>query len=293
MIVNSRKKCPICFNFAKSNVFPYATIFNHEKFTYLKCQECETTYVDPTPSSQTFKLMYSKVEYHDNFYDGNDMIYQKSIYLLNNFLAKGSLVLDYGCGLGGFLKALNNEGYTPYGVEFDADAAEFASLNAKCKVYTIDNFIEHVNKPIFDAIYLGDVLEHLPDPSYTLKWLLQFLKPGGILFIEGPLEKNPSLVYLSAKIFGFIKKLINPNFVGTHPPTHLFHINAKQQLKFFYRVQLDLTLEYWEVYETGWPYLKGGFLKNLIATLAIKLSGTNLLSTTLGNRFCGVFLTHK
>lgn len=43
----------------------------------------------------------------------------------------------------------------------------------------------------FDAIHLGDVLEHLPHPAS----LLRELEPlGGVFFIEGPLENNPSLV---------------------------------------------------------------------------------------------------
>ena len=60
----------------------------------------------------------------------------------------------------------------------------------------------------YDIIYMGDVLEHLPAPAATLRDLDGLLAPGGLFFVEGPLEDNVSLVYYSARLFGLPSEMI-------------------------------------------------------------------------------------
>jgi SAM-dependent methyltransferase len=199
------------------------------------------------------------------------------------------LVLDYGCGVGAFLRALNAEGFVPYGVEFDRDAAHFAGQKAACMTMSVDDFLAHPDKPLFDAIHLGDVLEHLPDPVGTLKVLFDYLKSGGVLFVEGLLEINPSPVYWAARLFGAIKRVVRPTFTANHAPTHLFRTGAKQQLAFFSRVEPCFQLRHWQIYETGWPYTNGSVINRAIAGIAIVLGGRQFFGEIFGNRFRGVF----
>jgi 2-polyprenyl-3-methyl-5-hydroxy-6-metoxy-1,4-benzoquinol methylase len=235
-------------------------------------------------------MIYAKATYHDLYYEGSESgEYSESANLLKEYLPIGTTVLDYGCGVGAFLKALAQEGFIPYGVEFDIDAAKFAGQNTNCETFSVDQFLALTYKPKFDAIHLGDVLEHLPDPGYTLKELLGYLKPDGVLFVEGPLEINSSPVYWAARIFGWVKRIAKPYFVASHTPTHLFHTDAKQQLAFFRHVEPRLDLLSWHVYETGWPYTKGGLVKRLIAAAARLVSGQRLFGVILGNRFRAVF----
>lgn len=256
----------------------------------MRCATCTSVFVDPVPDNATFARMYAKAEYHDCHYVGKDGgEYAASAQLLRQYLSAGASVLDYGCGVGAFLKALGNAGFVPYGVEFDRDAADFAGQNAGCVAMSVDDFLARPDKPVFDAIHFGDVLEHLPDPAGTLKELLGNLKPRGVLFVEGPLEINPSPVYWAAHLFGAIKRMVRPRFVAGHPPTHLFRTNAKQQIAFFSRVEPSLDLRHWQVYETGWPYASGGAVKRIIAGLAIRLSGKQIVGSAFGNRFRGVF----
>lgn len=256
----------------------------------MRCATCISVFVDPVPDSATFARMYAKAAYHDCHYEDKEGgEYAASAQLLKQYLPVGASVLDYGCGVGGFLIALGNVGFVPYGVEFDRDAADCAGQKAGCMTMSVDDFLSQPAKPVFDSIHFGDVLEHLPDPASTLKTLLGNLKPGGVLFVEGPLEINPSPVYWAAHLFGAIKRMVRPQFVASHSPTHLFRTNAKQQLVFFSRVEPSLDLRHWEVYETGWPYASGGTVKRLIAGLAIRLSGKLIDGSAFGNRFRGVF----
>lgn len=240
--------------------------------------------------------MYAKKVYHDDHYaehlckeewDGQN--YAESARLLRIYLPAGTIVLDYGCGLGGFLLALRKQGFFPFGVELDEAAAQAAANRASCEVHSLDGFGRLVSVPQFDAIHLGDVLEHLPFPADTLRGLLATLKPNGILFVEGPLENNASLVYISAKAFGAVKRRLKPNYIGLAPPTHLFRVNSQVQKMLFSRIDERMELISWSVYETGWPYTSGSILKRAIAALARMLGGRRLLGLTFGNRFRGIF----
>jgi SAM-dependent methyltransferase len=230
--------------------------------------------------------MYAKTAYHDAHYNNvDDSAYLSSARMLREVLPAGARVLDYGCGMGAFLTTLRAVDLAPLGVEFDAEAAEAAGRRSGCEVLTVDAFWAHGSAD-FDAIHLGDVLEHLPDPAGVLRRLLSRLRPGGVLFGEGPLEVNPSLVYWCAALYGWVKHLAQPSFMASHPPTHLFRANSKQQLAFFLRVEPSLSIHRWVLYETGWPYAQGGKLKKVIASAAVWLSKH---APILGNRFRGLF----
>ena len=285
-----RRKCTVCGGENPGKpVFPYCTYFNNKQFDYLKCSRCSSVYVDPVPDDRTLALMYLKESYHDQHYNHQtDQEYLDSCQLLRKFLDKYSLVLDYGCGLGHFLEGIKANSLSPFGVDFDEEAAKVASKRTDTLVLTVHEFEKMKNKPIFDAIHLGDVLEHLKEPSDTLNQLLQLLRPGGILFVEGPLERNPSLVYFSSRMFGGIKKLMFSNYGGEHPPYHLFQLNAKQQIEFFNNLDANLTMKVWSIYETGWPYKGGNLIKRIISELSILISKS--IDFNFGNRFKAIFI---
>ena len=289
--VDQMRTCPLCGGKSRGMAFPYRTKFNNIVFKYLRCSGCSSVFVDPIPDGQTVSRMYAKSNYHDCHYDGKSReAHLESVRLLSGYITPGSLVLDFGCGLGAFLKALATAGFVPYGVDFDQDAANFAGKNAGCETMTTEQFLARPDKDLFDAVYLGDVLEHLPDPAGTLRQLLTFLKSGGVLFCEGPLEIQQSLVYWAALLYGAIKRRARPRYFGENPPTHLFRTGAKQQLAFFRRVAPSLGLKEWQVYESGWPYINGGGVKRAIAKLAIWLGGRRFFGEVCGNRFRAIFV---
>jgi 2-polyprenyl-3-methyl-5-hydroxy-6-metoxy-1,4-benzoquinol methylase len=285
-----RRPCPICGGLAGEQAFPYATRFNDLTFDYVRCRCCASVFVDPIPDVSTFALMYAKASYHDAHYiDCKSGHYGTSARLLRDYLPPGASVLDYGCGLGLFVQALHAEGFSAIGVEYDEAAVAHAAKITGRPILSVAEFMSKRNMATYDALHLGDVLEHLPDPCATLSELLRFVKPGGLLFAEGPLENNPSPVYWAARLFGAVKRGLRPNFTGSSPPTHLVRVNAAEQLAFFMRVAPNLSRLYWNVYETGWPYSTGSALKRTIAVAALFLGGKRVMGATFGNRFHGMF----
>lgn len=285
------RSCPLCGGKPKGISYPYVTQFNDTRFTYFSCRSCKSVYVDPVPNGETFAKMYAKSDYHDQHYNIDESAeYGESAQLLSKHLSPNSIVLDYGCGVGNFLKACKSHGLLAFGVEFDRDAAQFAARNGHCEAVSVEEFLLHPNPAGFDAIHLGDVLEHLPDPLDTIKGLLRFLKPGGVLFLEGPLENNPSPVFWVARGFGAAKRLVKASHLPRNAPTHLLRANGSAQQQFILRLGSDLTLSHWQIYETGWPYARGGQIKRCVAALAKAMGGRKIAGVTFGNRFKAILV---
>jgi SAM-dependent methyltransferase len=286
----ANRSCPLCEGKASSPSFPYALRFNDQIFRFFCCGECLTVFVDPVPNAACFALMYGKENYHDAHYGANDLtIYRQAAVLLRRFAQPGSTVLDYGCGVGHFLQAVKAEGFAPYGVEFDASAAASAAVHAGCRVATVADLDHAYAGQLFDVIHFGDVLEHLPDPAATLTGLLTRLKPRGLLFVEGPLETNPSPVYWAARLFGDLKHRLRPTEIGAGVPTHLFRTSAPAQARFFRQRFPSLKPLVWQVTESGWPYAQGNWIKRGVAAAAITLGGRKLAGIQLGNRFQALY----
>lgn len=284
------RNCPICNNNSEGKKLNNNIEYKSQAYSYYSCLACKSVFVDPVPSEQALIQIYKKYDYHDCYYIENKSgHYETSAKLLTRFATTGALVLDYGCGFGYFLCKVRSVGFNAVGVEFDAEVAKYAKANTNCDVWTVSEFFRINQTPMFDVIHLGDVLEHLAEPVLTLEHLLKLLKPGGLLFVEGPLEINPSPVYWATRIYGALKHLLRPNFIGQGKPMHLFKTGQRQQLKFFHRVDPCLKQVHWEIHETGWPYANSGRIKSFIANLAMMLSGKRIGQTTFGNRFTGIF----
>jgi SAM-dependent methyltransferase len=97
-------------------------------------------------------------------------------YVSVNQPAVNARVLDFGCGPGNWLNALQDRGWDTYGVEPSSDAA-FARHKRLLTIPT---------EPQFDLVVAFHVLEHLPRPLETLRELRRAIVPGGHCFISVP-----------------------------------------------------------------------------------------------------------
>jgi len=286
----TNRVCPLCGGGARKMTFPYAIQFSDQLFRYYSCNDCRTVFVNPLPDQQCIEKMYQKTHYHDIHYqDISASVYSKSVDLLCLYASSGSSVLDYGCGYGVFLREARFQGFHPIGIEIDPSAISAASKLSGCPVFSLDEFERRYSDQRFDVIHLGDVLEHLPDPFSALSNLLQWLKPSGLLYVEGPLEINPSPVYFASRFFGGVMHYFRPERIALGVPTHLFRTSASAQSAFFSNRFPGLRAEYWRVFETGWPYAQGPWLKRRISDVAQLLGGRQFLGINFGNRFAAVY----
>jgi SAM-dependent methyltransferase len=291
------RPCPLCGAVADGarTSFPYATRYRDATYRYLRCRTCRAVYVDPVPAPDAFTAMYAKADYHDRHYAERDTAaYDASARLLAELAPRSARVLDYGCGVGLFVRALAREGFDAHGVELDTDAARAAARATGRPVHDAAAFWDREEGGAFDVIHLGDVLEHLPEPVETTHRLLARLAPGGLLFLEGPLEENASPVFWAARAFGAVRRRLQPGRIGTHPPTHLLRVDAAQQRAFFARLGMGaVTFLHWSVEETGWPYAGRGRVEDSVARVACAVGGRSLAGMTFGNRFRAVVRVHR
>lgn len=278
----------MCGGASGGQAFPFATHYNNIHFRYFACSACATTFIDPIPDSATMARMYAPDQYHDQFYEFDDLAdYAETVARLKPVLSAGARILDYGCGAGHFVRAARAAGYDAIGAEFSADAAANAAGHLDAPVFDLSRD-EWIAAGPWDCIHLGDVIEHLPDPRATLRQILTQIRPGGHLSIAGPLEANRSLVYAAIRINSWVKAQLGRTG-GTFAPFHIYFTDAAAQRAFFERLGMPLNQVYWQTFETGWPYRRRDPLRNVIARAAIAASALPGIGAGLGNRFRALF----
>jgi len=104
-------------------------------------------------------------------------------------MAPRGRLLELGCAAGAVLEAAQARGWTVQGVEYSADAAAEAERHGIPVV--VGGLADAALKDdAFDVAFLGDVLEHVPDPAATLAEVARVLAPGGHLALRGPMATH-------------------------------------------------------------------------------------------------------
>jgi len=95
-------------------------------------------------------------------------------------------ILDFGCGRGELLKLLKEKGYQNiFGIDFDKNCMKLSSDYAKI-FCSIEEFLKTENQPI-DIVILSHVLEHLPEPSQTLRKIKSITNKYIVITVPNPL----------------------------------------------------------------------------------------------------------
>jgi len=98
----------------------------------------------------------------------------------------GRRLLDVGCWVGFLMAQARDRGWEVEGIE----PSEFASRRARERlgldVQTTDLFDARLEPGAFDAVVLGDVLEHFPRPADVLDRVAFTLAPDGVVFLTLP-----------------------------------------------------------------------------------------------------------
>lgn len=289
------RACPICEGPASGLSFPYQTVWNEKSYDYRRCRDCGSTFVDPAPAEEDLKAIYAWANYHARHYAEADRSqYGHSLDVLRRNTPGKTTLLDFGCGAGAFLTAAKEAGYDCAGVEYEETAIAMAQASSGVPVMSLDALLETGRR--FDIVHMSDVLPHLPDPAAMLRSLETLLAPGGLFFIEGPLENNASLVYYTASMTKTVRRWLGHRAPGVAAPTMLYRVGRQAQ-RVFFTERMGYKEIHFEVYETGWPYFVAGrplraasdWVKQGIGMLAIatsRLPGPT--SRRLGNRFMGL-----
>ena len=141
--------------------------------------------------SQAYKDYHGKI----NFTIKNNSHTQTFLFLQEHCSRKGirrPRVLEIGCSGGYFSAALRDNGVYVYGVEPFSDEALRCGRVDDFFAGTVEDFCATAPEELrqaFDAVILGDVLEHLVDPGAMLVSLSRFLKDDGVIGVRA--EHHP------------------------------------------------------------------------------------------------------
>lgn len=160
---------------------------------------------------------------------------QKRIAQIHNHMHKPpARWVDYGCGNGAFLAALNDLGYVVSGVEPDPAFCKQIKSLLGIEVVTPQEWFAHSHCHIISFL---DVIEHLIWPVGTMRKCLSSVSADGRVLIEVPDLGSPDLE----------RHLHLAEFKHHRPDEHLFHFSyqALERMRemYFHEYKLISRLE--------------------------------------------------
>ncbi|MCK4233397.1 methyltransferase domain-containing protein [candidate division WOR-3 bacterium] len=193
-------------------------------FKIIQCNKCGLVFTNPQPIPKVIRTSHNKAEKVGFYsYEGAEAYryhYINGINIMKEYFNGGKL-LDVGCGVGYFIKMVQNSGFDSSGIDFSSVAAEVAREKFGLTVI-VGELAEVGFKPdSFDIVTLWNVLEHFYDPVKEISMIYKLLKKKGILFIETPNILLRSIV-LRFSLTKIILKLLHKD-ISLIPWEHLFY----------------------------------------------------------------------
>ena len=203
-------------------------------FPLVECDDCGLRFLRVQPAAERLAALYSAAYFENDFrcgrsevaYSSEESFRAENTSLLEAFERLGPdprearvprLLLELGSAGGWLLKHARERGWQAQGVEFSADAAE-RSLALGLEVFQGDLLAAALPAESFDLVYMGDVLEHVPDCLAVLVETARLLKTGGHLYLRGPITTNSLARRLALALYGALGRTI----VLREPPYHLW-----------------------------------------------------------------------
>jgi len=104
-----------------------------------------------------------------------------------DFSLKGKKVIEIGCGRGEYLSLMQACGVKAYGLEYSAEsAAQCVKKGLRVSKGFIQDGTDKLNDAPFDAFFILNYLEHLPDPNSALAGIYNNLADNAVGLVEVP-----------------------------------------------------------------------------------------------------------
>jgi SAM-dependent methyltransferase len=153
----------------------------------VRCEQCGHMQLDRFPADEQLVREYERAESDDYVGEeaGQRASARRVLERAERFAGPGRL-LDVGCWVGFLMAEARDRGWSPLGIEPSEFASRFARERLGLDVRTEDLFEADLPARAFDAVVMGDVLEHLPGAGDALDHVRGLLAPGGVLVLLLP-----------------------------------------------------------------------------------------------------------
>lgn len=152
-----------------------------------RCETCGHMQIEPMPAEAVLAEAYAMAESSDYLEEerGQRATAGTLLDAIERYRDRGTL-LDLGCWVGFLLDEARRRGWSVTGVEPSAFASAHARDRLGLDVRTA-GLLDAVLEPgSCDAVVMGDVIEHLPDPGAALDWIAGALATNGVLALALP-----------------------------------------------------------------------------------------------------------
>ena len=234
--------CPICASTEEPEQLCKANLIFKTDFNLVECNECKLKYLNPIPELDQLSKFYSRLHYQQDQWRQA----AKTDYYISRLLkqSKSGSILDIGCSTGFFLHRISETtDWKVKGVELAKQPSQFARNTLGLDVVTGELFSAHFADNSFDAIHIGDVLEHVPNPLEFLKECRRILKPNGRTYLSVPNG------FVDSK--GLVRYYKEENRAGRHASGHIFFFEKKTLYKLFEITGFKPTYEYTILIKNG------------------------------------------
>lgn len=230
--------CPACSSYGSK-------LYTKEGFSYCKCSNCSTIYVNPLPPESAFHDFYTHGKstqfWSTHFYKETEKARREKIWkpkakkilhLLDRYDVLECTLIDIGGGYGIFCEEVRKISEVPILVIEPSES--LASVCSQKGLPVIQAFLENINKddiPSSRKVFVCfELFEHLHSPSAFIKCLWGMMKPGDFFI----------LTTLSGT--GFDIELLGEHSKSVHPPHHVTFFNPTSISTFLGRNGFDVLL---------------------------------------------------
>lgn len=215
-------------------------------FPLAQCAICGMRFLSVQPAPESLAELYSADYFESDFRCGRSdanaadeaAFRAENAGLLDAFgrWSRPGELLEVGSATGWLLKHAIERGWRARGVELSADACA-RSRALGLDVFHGDLLAAALPSDTFDLVYMGDVLEHVPNCRAVLLEVTRVLKPGGHFYLRGPTTTHSLARALGLKLYALARREI----VLREPPYHLWEFTPGPLARLFERCGLEVV----------------------------------------------------
>jgi SAM-dependent methyltransferase len=168
-------------------LIPTTNAFGTALSDIVRCRSCGHMQLESFPDDAALAASYGGAAAEDYVREeaGQRATARAVLERVERHVARGAL-LDLGCWVGFLLAEARDRGWQVSGVEPSEFASAYARERLGLDVVTAELLGAQVPPGPFDAVVLGDVIEHLPRPGEALERIADLLPPGGVVCMMLP-----------------------------------------------------------------------------------------------------------
>jgi SAM-dependent methyltransferase len=140
------------------------------------------------PAADVLAGAYAEAESSDYIEEeaGQRATARETLARIERHASRRGALLDIGCWTGFLLAEARDRGWSVTGVEPSEFASRYAREQLGLDVRTADLFDASLPPGAFDAVVMGDVIEHVPVPADALRCTAALMRPGSVLWLALP-----------------------------------------------------------------------------------------------------------